>query len=130
MYAGHHDDLSGALRVGDNFAVNTKEKDSDFYILKCCTAKRMSTTNEKDAWHNRIKKKSWFVQGHFYERVKGHSDRYMLLNDKAPASLYSHLIRCLRFPLFPKEGEPNVYTMTDDVYEHIYNSMPSEDMPL
>ncbi|MCO5547485.1 hypothetical protein L7F22_000935 [Adiantum nelumboides] len=61
MYAGHHDDLSDALRVGDNFAVNTEEKDSDFYILKCCTTKRMSTTNEKDAWHNRIKKKSWFV---------------------------------------------------------------------
>ncbi|MCO5608291.1 hypothetical protein L7F22_062497 [Adiantum nelumboides] len=130
MYAGHHNDLSDALRVGDNFAVNAEEKDSDFYILKCCTAKRMSTTNEKDEWHNRIKKKSWFVQGHFYERVKGHSDRYVLLNDKPPASLYSHLIRCLRFPLFPKEGEPNVYTMTDYVYEHIYNSMPSEDMPL
>ncbi|MCO5562984.1 hypothetical protein L7F22_016620 [Adiantum nelumboides] len=52
MYVGHHNDLSDALWVGDNFAINAEEEYSDFYILRCCTEKRLSTMNQKDAWHN------------------------------------------------------------------------------
>lgn len=130
MYAGHHDDLSDALRIGDNFAVNAKEEDTDFYILRCCTEKKLSTTNQKDAWHNRIKNNSFYVEGHFYDKVKGSSNQYVLLDDRPPASMYSHLIRCLKFPFYYEKDEPNVYTLSDAVYEQIYNSMSSDDMPL
>ncbi|MCO5605805.1 hypothetical protein L7F22_059989 [Adiantum nelumboides] len=44
MYLGHHNDLSDALRVGDNLAINTKEEDSNYYILRCCMEKRLSIT--------------------------------------------------------------------------------------
>ncbi|MCO5607613.1 hypothetical protein L7F22_061810 [Adiantum nelumboides] len=69
MYAGHHDDLRKTLRVGDNFAINVEEEDSDFYILRCCMEKRLSTPNQKDAWHNQIKKNSYYVEEHFYDKV-------------------------------------------------------------
>ena len=35
MYAGHHDDLSDALMVGQKFAMNVEEPRKDFYFLKC-----------------------------------------------------------------------------------------------
>ncbi|MCO5551972.1 hypothetical protein L7F22_005480 [Adiantum nelumboides] len=130
MYAGHHDDLSDALRVGDNFVVNAEEEDSDFYILRCCIEKRLSTANQKDAWHNQNKNNSYYVEGHFYDKVTGRSNRYVLLDDRPPASMYSHLVRCLKFPLYPERNEPNVYSLSDTVYEHIYNSMPSETKPI
>ncbi|MCO5546974.1 hypothetical protein L7F22_000413 [Adiantum nelumboides] len=92
MYAGHHDDLSDALRVGHNFAINAEEEDTDFYILRCCTKKRLSIANQKNAWHNQIKKNSYYVEGHFYDKVAGCFDRYVLLDDRPPASMYLHLV--------------------------------------
>ncbi|MCO5568243.1 hypothetical protein L7F22_021939 [Adiantum nelumboides] len=70
MYARHHNDLSNALRVGDTFAINTWEEDFDFYTLRCCTEKRLSTVTQKDACRNQIKKNSYYVEGHFYNKVE------------------------------------------------------------
>ncbi|MCO5583765.1 hypothetical protein L7F22_037679 [Adiantum nelumboides] len=92
MYAGHHDDLSDALWVGDNFALNIEEKNSDIYILRCYMEKRLSTANQKDAWHNQIKKNSYNVEGHFTIKSQGRFDQYVLLDDRHPASMYSHLV--------------------------------------
>ncbi|MCO5548026.1 hypothetical protein L7F22_001482 [Adiantum nelumboides] len=130
MYVGHHDDLSDALRVGDNFAVNNEEEDSDFYILRCCTEKRLSTTTQKDAWCNQIKKNSYYVEGYFYDKVEGRSNRYVLLDDMPSASMYSHLDQCLKFPLYLERNELNVYTLSHTVYECIYNSMPFDTKPI
>ncbi|MCO5581112.1 hypothetical protein L7F22_034988 [Adiantum nelumboides] len=92
MYAGHHDDLSDALRVGDNFASNTEEEDSDFYVLRSCTEKRLSTTNQNNVWLNLIKKNSYYVEGHFYDKGARRSNQYVLLDDRPPSSMYSHLV--------------------------------------
>ncbi|MCO5597464.1 hypothetical protein L7F22_051542 [Adiantum nelumboides] len=92
MYANHHDDFSDALWVGDNFVVNADEEDSDFYILRCCTEKRLCTANQKVAWHNQIKKNSYYVEGHFYDKVVRRSDQYELFDDRPPPSMYSHLV--------------------------------------
>ena len=48
LYAGHHDNLSDSLCVGDNFATNPTEKDVDFYILKCTRAKYKTTKACRD----------------------------------------------------------------------------------
>ena len=50
MYASHHDDISNALHV----EVKHEEEDYDFYILKCSSEKQLTSTSERDAWHNHI----------------------------------------------------------------------------
>ena len=46
IYQGPGDTLSDVIHVGDNFAVNAKEGNSegaDFYILKCTLCKQCAT---------------------------------------------------------------------------------------
>ncbi|MCO5593821.1 hypothetical protein L7F22_047839 [Adiantum nelumboides] len=74
MFASHHDDLSGALHVGDSFIVNAEEEDSDVYILSFFAKKKLSIATQKDAWHNQIKNNSYYVEGHFYDKVNGCSN--------------------------------------------------------
>ncbi|KAI5055417.1 hypothetical protein GOP47_0028938 [Adiantum capillus-veneris] len=129
MYAGHHDDLSDALMVGQNFAVTAEEIGADFYVLKCTNTKRLAKTEEKDQWHNIIKKNLYVVEGLFYDKVNGRDDTYVLLDNKPTTLIYSHLVRCIRFSMSPREGECNVYDMSNDIFEQIYNNMtPEEDL--
>ncbi|KAI5084591.1 hypothetical protein GOP47_0000760 [Adiantum capillus-veneris] len=121
MYADHHDDLRNALI---DFAVTAEEAGVDCYILKCTNTKRLAKTEENDQWHNIIKKKLYVVEGLFYDMVNGRDDTYVLLDNKPTALIYSHLVRCISFSMSLREGEHNVYDMSNDIFEQIYNSMP------
>lgn len=67
------------------------------------------------------------MEGLFYDKVNARHDTYVLLEDKPPAFIYSHLVRCIRFPMCSKNGEPNLYEMSKEVFEQIFNSMPLEE---
>ncbi|MCO5570778.1 hypothetical protein L7F22_024506 [Adiantum nelumboides] len=63
-YAGHYDSLSDALTPGDNFAITFEENNEeavDFYIFKCVVAKGLTTTEQIDAWGNKIEKHTYMT---------------------------------------------------------------------
>lgn len=127
IYAGHHDDLPAALCEGDNFAVNAESNNAegaDFYILRCTTPKHYNARASKDAWGNTLDSATFVVTGHWY--AKAGVDEYKLLDDQPPATLYSHLVRAIKFHLFPMEHNEKMFKMSPDVHEAIYNSMPLE----
>ena len=57
LYEGNHDFLSGALSVGENFAMNAEvdnEEGADFYLLKCISKKEHVKKAITDGWGNVI----------------------------------------------------------------------------
>ena len=74
MYGGHHDAISDALRVGDNFATNGSKEGWDFYILKCSKAKHKATRPLQDAWGNCESTSSYLIEGYYYKKVDGGED--------------------------------------------------------
>ncbi|MCO5611027.1 hypothetical protein L7F22_065276, partial [Adiantum nelumboides] len=69
LYVGHHDALSDALCVGDNFASNTAKMEYDFYILRCHKPKHIATKAMTDSWENCIAANTYVVEGHYYENL-------------------------------------------------------------
>lgn len=124
LYAGHHDALSDALCVGDNFATNPTEKDADFYILKCSAAKHKTTRARKDQWGNCVSANTYVVEGYYYEKVDGHTDLYYIPTNQPLVLLPSHLVRAVKFEMECVLGNPNLFRVSLEVQENIYNSMP------
>ena len=124
LYAGHYDDLSDALCVGDNFATNPTEKDVDFYILKCTTAKYKTRRACRDGWGNCASANSYVVEGYYYEKVDGQIDLYCIPTTQPLVILPSHLVRAIKFEMECVEGDSNMFRLSPDIQENIYNSMP------
>ena len=125
-YEGHHDALSDALCVGDNFAVIAPHDNVelvDFYVLKCTAEKTQTKTSLKDAWGNVCNAGSFVVKGVWYEQAKGNPYEFKLLNSKPEATLQSHLVRAIKFPM-QKVGCQRKFLLSSEVYEAIYNSTP------
>jgi len=81
-YEGHHDALSDALRVGNNFAFiapHDNEELADFFVLKCTAEKQRSETLIRDAWGNVCHAGSFIVKGLWYEQEKGNPYEFKLL---------------------------------------------------
>ena len=76
----------------------------------------------QDGWGNTIDRGSYFVTGMFYGVVDGRT--YTILKQKSPDLLYSHLARSIKIPIEEEESCNNLYKMSLEVYEAIYNSMP------
>ena len=126
-YQGSADILTDVLCVDDNYAVNAEEgnsEGSDFFFLKCTVPKKQATQNMVDVWGNFISTGTYFVEGLFYENLG--DCLFKLLNDKPIAYMYSHLVRCVKIPMTPDCGMNNLYRISANVYELIYNSMPLE----
>lgn len=128
-YAGHYDSLSDALTPGDNFAVTSEENNEeavDFYILKCVVAKDLTTNEQIDAWGNKIEKHTYMVTGHWYKSLQ--ANLYELWDNKPVVFIYSHLIRAIKFPMEPVvlDGIGEVFELSNENHEAIYNSMPFE----
>ena len=124
LYAGHHDALSDALCVGDNFATNTTEKDVDFYLLKCTTRKYKTTRELKDGWGNCAYADTYVVEGYYYEKVDGETDLYYIPTTQPLVILPSHLVRAIKFDMECVEGESKLFRLSPEIHENIYNSMP------
>ena len=124
LYAGHQDNLSDALCVGDNFATNPTEKDADFYILKCTRAKYKTTRACRDGWGSCTSANSYVVEGYFYEKIKGQIDLYCIPTTQPLVILPSHLVRAIKFEMECVEGESNMFQLSPEIQENIYNSMP------
>ena len=124
MYAGHHNDLSDALCIGDNFATNPTEKDDDFYILKCTTAKYKTRRACKDGWENCASANSYMVKGYYYEKVDNQIDLYYIPTTQPLVILPSHLVRAIKFEMECVDGEPDMFLFSQEIYKNIYNSMP------
>ena len=125
-YEGHHDALSDALRVGDNFAViapHDNEELVDFYILKCTKEKRRTDSLLKDAWGNVCSAGSLVVKGVWYNQAQGNPYEFKLLRSKPEVTLQSHLVRAIKFPM-KKVGRGSKFLLSLEVYEAIYNSTP------
>lgn len=122
IYGGDHDVISDALCVGDTFATNADE-DADFYLLKCSKKKYKTTRGLRDGWGNYICANSYLVEGFYYELVDGEQDLYFL-PDQPKVLLASHLVRSIKIPLEPMQGEPHKLRLYPEVYENVYNSMP------
>ena len=126
-YQGRGDTLSDVLNVGDNFVVNAEEGNSegvDFYILKCTVSKQCATQNILDAWGNVVSTGTFYIEGIFYARLDDYDYVYRLLEDKPVAYMYSHLVRCINVPMSQYNSCSGLYTVSANVYECIYNSMP------
>lgn len=109
MYAGHHDALSDALCVGDNFATNASEEGADFYILKCSKAKQLATKALRDAWENCVSARSYVVEGFYYEKFNGEDDVYYIPDGQPHVILASHLVRAIKFQIEPVPGWQNKF---------------------
>lgn len=125
-YEGHHDDLSDALLIGDNFAViappDNKEL-ADFFVLKCTAKKQWSEVLIKDAWGNVCLPGSFIVKGLWYQQAKENPYEFKLLRTKPEATLQSHLVRAIKFTM--EKGRPGSrFLMSPEAYEAIYNSTP------
>ena len=126
-YEEHHDALSDALCIGDNFAViapHDNEELVDFYVLKCIAQKQKSDTKLKDGWGNVCLIGSFVVKGIWYKQMKGNPYEYKLLQHKLEAILPSHLVRSIKFPMEKVKGCGMKYLISPEAYEVIYNSTP------
>ena len=128
MYEGNPQTLCEMLSIGDNFAVKAAEEGEDFYILKCSKGMYQVERAQKDKWHNKIVRGGLVVEGFYYGQMDGKCDTYSLLDHKPPVMVYSHLIRAIRFPMEPIYGLQNLFKLTTEVYENLYNSMPCDDV--
>ncbi len=126
-YEGHYDTLSQALIVGDNFAVpapNDNEKKVDFYIVKCTAAIEEFHSDAEDDWGSIIGRGSYAIKGFYYCMIN--EKTYKLLDKKPEVFIYSHLVRAIKIPMIPHPSNSKLYTISLDVSESIYNSMPFE----
>ena len=124
MYAGHHDAISDALCVGDTFATNAHEEGADFYLLKCSKKKYKTSRAVRDAWGNCIEAHSYLVEGYYYELADGEEDVYYIPVSQPIVLLASHLVRAIKIPMEPVDGEPHKFRLSAEVHENVYNSMP------
>lgn len=125
-YEGHHDALSDALCIGDNFAViarHDNEELADFYVLKCTAKKKKIHTLVKDDWGNFCHTGTYVVRGTWYAQSKENPYEFKLLQSKPEATLQSHLIRAIKFPM-KRVGCNRRFLLSSEVYEAIYNSTP------
>lgn len=126
-YEGHYDTLSQALIVGDNFVViapNDNEEKVDFYIVKCTTAIEEFHSDAEDDWGNIIGRGSYVVKGFYYCMIN--EKTYEILDKKPKVFIYSHLVCAIKIPMIPHPCNSKLYTISLDVSESIYNSMPFE----
>ena len=126
-YERHHDALSDALCIGDNFAIiapHDNEELADFYVLKCTAQKQKFDTKLKDGWGNVCLAGSFVVKGIWYKQTKGNPYEYKLLQHKPKAILPSHLVRSIKFPMEKVKGCGMKYLISPEAYEAIYNSTP------
>ena len=101
-YEGHHDDLSDALLIGDNFAViapHDNKELADFFVLKCTAKKQWSKVLIRDAWGNVCLPGSFIVKGLWYQQAKQNPYEFKLLRSKPEATLQSHLVRAIKFTM-------------------------------
>ena len=124
MYGGHHDAISDALCLGDTFATNAYEEGADFYLLKCSKEKYKTSRTLRDAWGNCIEAHSYLVEGYYYELVEGEKDVYYIDASQPTVLLASHLVRAIKIPMEPVDGEPHKLRLSAEVHENVYNSMP------
>ncbi|KAH7306801.1 hypothetical protein KP509_22G031100 [Ceratopteris richardii] len=93
-YEGHHDFLSDALVVGNNFVVPTEdlnEEQDEFYILQCVRLKSQVTSMKTYQWGNIIDIGTYDVEGLYYRKV--FDDVYELLRMSPIVMIYTHLPR-------------------------------------
>ena len=64
------------------------------------------------------------VEGYFYEMIKGQIDLYCIPKTQPLVILLSHLVRAIKFEMECVEGESNMFWLSPDIQENIYNSMP------
>ena len=126
-YKGHHDALSDALCIGDNFVViapHDNEELANFYVLKCTAQKQKSDTKLTDGWGNVCLAGSFVVKGIWYKQAKENTYEYKLLRRKLEAILPSHLVRSIKFPMEKVQGCGISFLIFLGAYEAIYNSTP------
>ena len=119
--------LSDVIYVGDNFVVNAEEGNSegvDYYILTCTVSKQCAMQNIVDAWGNFVSVGTFYIEGIFYAQLDAYNYVYILFKDKPIAYMYSHLVRCIKVPMSQYKSCTHLYTVSVDVYECIYNTMP------
>ena len=124
MYGGHHDAISDALCIGDTFATNAHDDGADFYLLKCEKQKYKTSRALQDAWGSCICAHSYLVEGYYYELVDGEEDVYYIPASQPKVLLQSHLVRAIKIPMEPLDGEPQQFRLSAEVHENVYNSMP------
>ena len=128
LYEGHHDVLSNALRPGDTFAVHpdsaTNTEPVDFYLVKCLEDKQEAEVNYVDDWDNNIPRGAYVIKGLYYKQIDSLS--FNLLTSTSPVHILSHLVRCIKIPMEHIPRRRNLYCITPEIYEAIYNSMPIE----
>ena len=98
-YEGHHEALTDALLIGDNFVVPAPHDNNehvDFYVLKCTHEKVCLDSPLQDAWENECPRGSSVVKGVWYQQKAGNPYEYKLLHSKAEACMFSHLVRAIK----------------------------------
>ncbi|MCO5547688.1 hypothetical protein L7F22_001139 [Adiantum nelumboides] len=111
MYGGQHDTISDALCIGDTFATNANEDGADFYLLRCSEEKYKTARALSDSRGNILSTGSYLVEGYYYELVEGAKHIYYMPASQPKVLLTSHLVRSIKIPLEPLEGEPHKFKL-------------------
>ncbi|MCO5587361.1 hypothetical protein L7F22_041310 [Adiantum nelumboides] len=115
MYGGHHDTISDTLCIGDTFATNANEDGADFYLLRCSEEKYKIARALSDSWGNKLSAGSYLVEGYYYKLVEGVEHIYYMPASQPKVLLASHLVRSIKIPLEPLEGEPHKFKLTAEI---------------
>ena len=67
------------------------------------------------------------VEGLYYGQVDGKCDTKLLLDHTPPFMIYSHLVIGIQIPTESMSRLQNLFMLTSDVYENVYNSMSYDD---
>ena len=59
------------------------------------------------------------VEGYYYELVEGTEDVYYTPASQSKVLLASHLVRSIKIPLEPLEGESHKFKLATEIYENV-----------
>jgi hypothetical protein len=119
--------LVAGLVVGDNFvfldAPNNYEG-ADFFILQCVKELHI-VEDDSRPYHfgNYMEKGDEIVIGQYYKPSGRRKSSYVLIKDKGPVFIYSHMVCASKFSMVQathkQKGGVTIYTLLNSALEHI-----------
>jgi hypothetical protein len=119
--------IADGLGMGDNVAMRAPFEDEPYWLMIVVAATYTIEEAFSDLGGNLYVPGDVVFLGLWYERLKEGSRTYLLRNDKAPCSVYSHLVLTSKFSMPPVshivkghfaryELKPKVKEIIDEAY--------------
>ena len=98
--------LASTLDIGDNFAVNAAEGNSegaDFWVINCTKTMHAVKYAFTCKWGTSFEVGDEIVAGFYYQRWGTSETSYVLLKNSHPVHMHAHLVRAVKFDMLPKD---------------------------